>query len=93
MNKKKGKWKEALGEALLEVILSVVLFGIGALILLPFGIHPDDERLDSDLVILVGGAALLLLGGGLFFAIRGWKKKRNQATKTNETQEQKENET
>ena len=54
MKKDKNKFKEAFFEGLLEIVLTLIFFGIGALIVSAFGIELDSPNIDFDLIILLG---------------------------------------
>jgi len=41
-------------EGLLEIVLTLIFFGIGALIVSAFGIKLDSPNIDFDLIILLG---------------------------------------
>lgn len=73
----KKQIKGALLEALLELLLYVVIFGVGALILFLFGVKIDAAELDFELVILIGCAPFILFG--IVLAVVHWikYKKRN----------------
>ncbi|MBQ1261283.1 MAG: hypothetical protein IIX96_04655 [Clostridia bacterium] len=74
MRNKKGQVKEALGEGLLELILTLLCFGFGALVIGAFGV--DFESVDSDLLVLLGLAALGVIGVGVFALIKFIRKRR-----------------
>ena len=54
MKKDKKKLKEAFFEGLLEIVLTLIFFGIGALIFSAFGVKLDSSNIDFDLIILLG---------------------------------------
>ena len=54
MKKDKKKLKEAFFEGLLEIVLTLVFFGIGALIVSAFGGDLNSPNIDSDLIVLLG---------------------------------------
>ena len=71
---KNRKTKEALCEGLLEIILTLIFFGIGALIISAFGIELDAPNIDFDLIVLLGiivPAVALIFA----FALVKWLKK------------------
>lgn len=82
MSKRRNKEVgERLGEAVLELVLTVVLFAVGALVLLLFGICPDSERIDGDTVVLLGGGAVAVLGFAAA-AVYGLARKHKKHKKT-----------
>jgi len=62
----KGSCLEALGEFLIEI----VLFGIGAAVLLMLGIDIDHEALDGDLISLIGVGVAIVIGVLIFCVVR-----------------------
>lgn len=66
--KNPGKLREALSEALLEIIITLIFFGIGALVLGAFG-H-NAERLDFDTIILIGIGAIALITALVFLIFK-----------------------
>ena len=54
MKKDKKKIKEALLEGLVELIFTVLFFGIGAFIVSLFGVDLDAPNIDFDLLCLLG---------------------------------------
>lgn len=46
--------KEGCGEAIAEILISLLLFGVGAVVLFSFGADMDAEWLDGDLMMLIG---------------------------------------
>ena len=54
MKKDKNKLKDTFSEALLEILLTLLFFGIGALIISAFGIELDASSMDLDLIVLLG---------------------------------------
>lgn len=54
MKKDKKKLKEAFFEGLLEIVLTLIFFGIGALIVSAFGVQLDSPNIDFDLIVLLG---------------------------------------
>ena len=58
----KEKFKENLGDAILELILTLILFAVGAGLIAFFGIEIDYETMDSDLIVLIGFGALAAVG-------------------------------
>ena len=74
MKKDKKKLKDAFFEGLLEIILTLIFFGIGALIISAFGIELDAPNIDFDLIVLLG---IIVLAVALIFAFAlvKWLKK------------------
>ena len=54
MKKDKKKLKEVLFVGLLEIVVTLIFFGIGALIVGAFGVELDSPNIDLDLIILLG---------------------------------------
>ena len=54
MKKDKKKLKEAFFEGLLEIVLTLIFFGIGALVVSAFGVELDSPNIDFDLIVLLG---------------------------------------
>ena len=54
MDKDKKKRKEEFFEALLEIVFSVIFFGIGAFIFSAFGFKLDSPNLDFESIVLIG---------------------------------------
>ena len=74
MKKDKNKFKEAFFEGLLEIVLTLIFFGIGALIVSAFGIELDSPNIDFDLIILLGIIVPVVVLG-LVCALVKWLKK------------------
>lgn len=67
-----------LGEALAEIVLTVIFAGVGALIFKMFGIELDSETIDGDLLVLAGIgalAALIVVFALIRFAVSKLKKR------------------
>ena len=75
MKKDKGKLKEALLEGLLEIVLTLIFFGIGALIVSAFGVEFDSPNFDFDLIVLLGIIVFVVVFG-LVYALVQWLKKK-----------------
>ena len=54
MKKDKKKLKEAFFEGLLEIVLTLIFFGIGALVVSAIGVELDSPNIDFDLIVLLG---------------------------------------
>ena len=74
MKRDKKQIKGALLEVLLELLLYVVFFGIGALILFLFGVKIDVAALDFELILLIGCAPFTLFG--IVFFVVYWIRKK-----------------
>jgi hypothetical protein len=62
----KGSCLEAIG----EIIVEIVIFGIGAAVLLMLGIDIDHEALDGDLISLIGVGVAIVIGVLIFCVVR-----------------------
>lgn len=78
MKRSKSERKEALMDALLEVVVAVVLFGLGALVLSLFGVELD--AVDGDTVLLIGVGVMALLGA-VVWVVEILKKKKKPSDK------------
>ena len=76
MKKQKTKFREAIIEALLELLLTAVCFGIGALVLFLFGVNLDSTDLDFELIVLIGISSFVLLG--VICALVQWIKNKKE---------------
>ena len=76
MKKQKTKFREAIIEALLELLLTAVCFGIGALVLFFFGVNLDSPDLDFELIVLIGISPVVLLG--VICALVQWIKNKKE---------------
>ena len=74
MKKDKKKLKEAFSEGLLEIVLTLIFFGIGALIVSAFGVELDSPNIDFDLIVLLGIIVPVVVLG-LVCALVQWLKK------------------
>ena len=74
MKKDKKKLKEAFFEGLLEIVLTLIFFGIGALIFSAFGVELDSPNIDFDLIVLLGIIVPIVVFG-LVCALVKWLKK------------------
>ena len=68
----KKKLKDAVLEGLLEIVLSIICFGIGALIVRAFGVKLNSQNFD--LIILLGIIVFILIFV-LVYALVQWFKK------------------
>ncbi len=77
----RGSCLEAVGEFVLEI----VLFGIGAVVLLLFGIELDSESLDGDIVTLIGIGVIIAVGLLIFCIARVIRKTKSKGKNTYDT--------
>ncbi len=54
MKKDKQHIREALLEGVLEIVFTLLFFGIGAFIISLFGLDLDSPSIDFDLIVLIG---------------------------------------
>ena len=74
MNINKKKLSEGLLEAILEIVLTLIFFGIGALIIGLFGVELDSLDTDGDLIVLIGIIVPIVLFGIVYALVRFFKK-------------------
>mgnify|MGYP003292850356 FL=1 len=74
MKKDKKKLKEAFFEGLLEIVLTLIFFGIGALVVSAIGVELDSPNIDFDLIVLLG-IIVPVVAFGLVYASVQWLKK------------------
>lgn len=74
MKRDKKKLKEAFFEGLLEIALTLIFFGIGALIVSAFSVKLDSPNLDFDLIVLLGIIVPIVVFG-IACALVQWLKK------------------
>ena len=75
MKLNKKKIYEGLLEALVEIVLTLIFFGIGALIISLFGIKLDSLNTDGDLIVLIGIIVPIVIFGIIYALVRFFKKK------------------
>ena len=75
------KFKEGCGEAIAEILLSLLLFGIGVVVLSLLGVDTDAEWLDSDLMMLIGLCAVIVPVGIIFAVIHIMRKRKKRNIK------------
>lgn len=80
----KNRLRENLSEALVELILTVIFFGIGAAVVSLFGVDWNSETMDSDLIILIGIVGVVLSFSIVYVLVKLFKKK--SAEKQEQTQ-------
>ena len=74
MKKDKKPLRETLLEGILEIVLTLLCFGMGALIIRLFGVNLDSPNIDGDLIILLGVVVFLIVLGAMS-ALMQWFKK------------------
>lgn len=75
--KNKSKFREIVLEIVCELVLTLICFGLGALILRLFGV--DGKALtefDSDLVILIGIAVPVVIFIAVYYLVQFLKKRK-----------------
>ena len=75
--------KEGCGEAVVEILISLLLFGIGAVVLFSFGADMDAEWLDGELMMLIGLGAVIIPAGIIFAVVHLIRKRKNRISKKN----------
>ncbi len=75
MKKDKKKLKEAFFEVLLEIVLTLIFFGTGALIVSALGIELDSPNIDFDLIVLLGIIAPVVVFGIVCALVEWFKRK------------------
>lgn len=81
MKKEKKKLKEVFFEGLLEIVLTLIFFGIGALIVSAFGVNWDSPSIDGDSIILLGIVAISVISAAVCALVQWFKKKTNNKSK------------
>lgn len=74
MKNRKARFGEALLEIVVELLMTLIFFGIGALILSLFGVNWDAPDLDGDLIVLLGIVAFAVVFGAIFALVAYIKK-------------------
>ena len=87
MKRSKKEIGIALLEGLVEVILSLVFFGIGAFVVGLFGVKIDSLNVDGELLVLIGIAALFAIFGLVYVLVKWVGKKIESKRKGNNTTE------
>lgn len=85
MNKQKTKFGEALLEALLEIVLAIICFAVGAFVMHLFGV--DFAEMDADLLILIGIAIFVVLFVMVSLVVKGIKKLTNKNSNNDQSAE------
>lgn len=75
------KIKEGCGEAIAEILLSLLLFGIGVVVLSLLGVDTDAEWLDGDLMMLIGLGAVIVPVGIIFAVLHILRKRKKRNIK------------
>ena len=75
------KIKEGCGEVIAEILLSLLLFVIGAVVLSLLGVDTDAEWLDGDLMMLIGFGAIVIPVGIIFAFVHLIRKRRKRNIK------------
>ena len=86
MKKPNSERKEKFTDALIEIVATVVLFGIGALVLSLFGGNTDAWYADGDLLIIIGCAAIAVPLAIVWGVSRYLQRKKSENTE-NETED------
>lgn len=79
MKKQKPKFREAIAEALLELLVTLLCLGIGALILALFGVDFSSPGLDWDLVVLLGCAVFIAVLVAVYALVQWIKNKKEKS--------------
>ena len=85
---RKKAFTERLGEAAIEIVVSVIFFGVGALIVYLFGGDPFGEHADFDGIALIGIVALVLVAAGIGWIVHLTRKKRHKQTREEQPAEE-----
>ena len=83
---KKGfgnRFKEELGEAVLEIILCIVFLAIGAGVLAIFGVGADAEWLEFDTVVMIGVGVTAIAVAAVCIVVHISKKKKKNKSEQN----------
>ena len=73
---KKGRTlKPALAEALVEIVLTLIVMGLGGLIIGLFGANIDWSEIDGDMLFLIGASPIIIFGIVYLFINNICKKK------------------
>lgn len=76
MKKKKIPWGELIGDIVVELVVTAVFFGLGALVLRLFGAGIDAEYVDFDSLCLIGILTMCLIVAVGTFIRRLFKRKK-----------------
>ena len=74
MKNRKNRIGEALLKILIELLMTFIFFGIGALILYLFGANFNSPNLDGDLIVLIGIVAFIAVFGVVYALVEYIKK-------------------
>ncbi|MBR2930506.1 MAG: hypothetical protein IKC32_04685 [Clostridia bacterium] len=84
---KKSSFGERLGDALLEILFSLLALGAGVGLLSLFGLNIDEIFAhDGDLVMLLGIVVIIAVGLAVFYILHLFKKWLGGKTKTDDSQ-------
>lgn len=79
MKKQKPKFREAIAEVFLELLVTLLCLGIGALILALFGVDFSSPGLDWDLVVLLGCAVFIAVLVAVYALVQWIKNKKEKS--------------
>lgn len=74
MKKDKKRIRGALVEGLIEVVLTLLCFGIGVFIISLFGVNLDSPNIDGDLIVLLGIVVPVVIFGTVSALVQWFKK-------------------
>ncbi len=74
MKKDKKKIREVLLEGLAEIVMTLICFGIGALILSLFGVSLELAIIDYELIVLIGIVVPVVIFGTVHALVQWFKK-------------------
>lgn len=80
-DKTKEKLKEGCGEAVAEIVLSLIFCAIGAGVLALLGVSLSVEWLDEDLVMLIGILAIAIPAAIIFAVVHTVRKRKRNSIK------------
>ena len=81
MKKKKMNNKEAFSEGIAELVITLIFFGIGALIISLLGIGIDSDNIDFDLICLIGIGTVFVISVIVSVVAKWIKKSTNKKDK------------
>lgn len=83
----KGSRREAIFEAVAELIMTLIFFGIGIGIVSLFGVDIALDSVDPDLMILIGIAGFIVVFAAVYMISRFIKKKKRSRKDASESAE------